>query len=86
MTETAVSEKAPVSYMGEVIADNSGKFVGNQLRFATEEEAQWYVDDLFMRWTLCREKRVVPSQDPVTDRYERDEDGRLSSVRSKVES
>ena len=35
-----------MSYAAEVIADNSGKFCGNSLRFATEHEAQEYVRDL----------------------------------------
>ena len=43
----------------EVIADNSGKYVGNALRFDTVEEAKAYGLDLFMRWTLVRSWRVV---------------------------
>jgi hypothetical protein len=57
---------APVSYAAEVIADSSGKWVGNGLRFATEEEAQSYVHGLMWRWTAVRDTRVVPSDDPVT--------------------
>jgi hypothetical protein len=56
------------SYAAEVIADNSGKWVGNGLRFATEEEAQAYVTDLMMRWTAVRDTRVVPSADHPTHR------------------
>lgn len=54
-----------MSFKAEVIADNSGKWVGNSLRFATREEAERYVADLFMRWTLVRETRVVESDEPV---------------------
>lgn len=55
----------PVSYAAEVIADNSGKFCGNALRFATYAEADAYAIDLAMRWTAVRETRVVESSDPV---------------------
>jgi hypothetical protein len=55
-----------MSYAAEVIADSSGKWVGNGLRFATEEEAEVYVQALMMRWTAVRDTRVVPSSDPVT--------------------
>ncbi len=54
------------SFKAEVIADNSGKFVGNGLRFASRAEAEAYARDLFSRWTLVREWRVVKSGDPVT--------------------
>lgn len=53
------------SWAAEVIADNSGKFCGNGLRFASKEEAEVYVDDLAMRWLLVRETRVVESEDAV---------------------
>lgn len=59
-----------MSYVAEVIADDSGKFVSNSLRFATEHEADLYVKDLARRWTLVRETRVVPSNDPVNYRIE----------------
>lgn len=54
-----------MSYEPQVIADSSGKFVGNALRFATEQEAEVYVRDLSVRWTLVRETRVIESPDPV---------------------
>jgi hypothetical protein len=49
------------SYAGEVIADGSGEWVGNGLRFPTYIEAEQYVIDLARRWTLVREVRVVES-------------------------
>ena len=55
-----------MSFKPEVIADSSGKWSGNALRFATEEEAKIYVDDLMMRWTAVRDTRVVEVEDPVT--------------------
>jgi hypothetical protein len=54
-----------VSFAAEVIADSSGKWCGNALRFATSEEAMEYGLDLSLRWTLVREFRVVESQDAV---------------------
>lgn len=58
------------SYMPQVIADASGKFVGNALRFTTEEEATEYVADLASRWTLVRDTRVVPHTDEANARWE----------------
>jgi hypothetical protein len=58
------------SCAGEVIADNSGKWCGNQARYATQAEAEAAIHDLFMRWTLVRETRVVASSDPVNYRWD----------------
>jgi hypothetical protein len=57
------------SWAPEVIADSSGKWCGNALRFATWGEAQDNVSDLSMRWTLVRDTRVVPSKEPVNYTY-----------------
>lgn len=57
-----------MSYAPEVVADSSGKFCGNALRFATKEEAEAYAIDLAMRWTLVTDWRVVESTDPVNYR------------------
>ena len=66
-----------MSFKPEVIADASGKWSGNALRFATREEAEANVRDLMMRWFAVRETRIVVSDDPVNYRYV---DGRLESV------
>ena len=55
------------SYKSEVIADSSGKWAGNALRFATRKEAEVYVADLARRWLLVTDTRVIESDDPVTD-------------------
>ena len=68
------NERGAVSWAAEVIADDSGKFCGNALRFATYEEAEQYALDLSWRWTLVVAHRVVRSQDPVNRRWE---DGKL---------
>jgi hypothetical protein len=55
------------SWKPEVIADDSGKWGGNALRFARYEDAQAYVLDLALRWTAVREIRVIESDDPVNE-------------------
>jgi hypothetical protein len=54
-----------ISWAPEVIADSSGKWCGNAVRFATKEEAEADVRDLANRWFMVRETRVVESTDPV---------------------
>jgi len=61
----ALAQEPARSWAPEVIADSSGTWTGNALRFATEAEAQAWVKDLSMRWFLVRETRVVTSPDPV---------------------
>ncbi len=70
-----------MSFKPEVIADASGKWCGNALRFATCEEAEANVQDLMMRWFAVRETRVVQSDDPVNYRYV---DSRLESLASEA--
>lgn len=65
------------SFAPQVIADSSGQWTGNALRFATEEEALGYANNLAMRWTLVTDRRVVLSDDPVNYRWV---DGRLVPV------
>lgn len=43
----------------EVLADSSGKWAGNGLRFDTAENAEAYARDLSGRWMAVREWRVV---------------------------
>jgi len=46
-------------FVVEVIADDSGKWCGNGLEFASREAAEQYAADLFSRWSAVRETRVV---------------------------
>ena len=69
-----------MSFKPEVIADSSVKFCGNDLRFATREEAEANVRDLAARWYLVTQTRVVESDDPVNYRYV---DGNLIEVATK---
>lgn len=57
------------SYAPEVIADSSGQWCGNALRFATYREALDNVLDLEMRWMLVRKTRVVESDDEPNYSY-----------------
>jgi hypothetical protein len=66
------------SFKMEVIADSSGTWAGNALRFATHDEARRYASDLSGRWMAVRETRVVESADPVN--YEI-KDGALRELR-----
>jgi hypothetical protein len=45
-------------FIVEVIADNSGQWCGNGIRFATHDDAAAYAKGLAWRWTLVREWRV----------------------------
>ena len=65
------------SWKPEVIADSSGKWCGNALRFATKEEAEANVKALAWRWFSVIDTRVVESDDPVNYRWV---DGRLVAV------
>lgn len=58
-----------MSFAPEVIADNTGKWYGNALRFATRQEAEQNAVDLSMRWFAVRDTRAVESTDPVNYSY-----------------
>lgn len=58
-----------MSYAPEVQTDNTGKWYGNAVRFATEAEAQAWALDRMMRWIAVRDTRVVESEDPVNYRW-----------------
>jgi hypothetical protein len=68
-----------MSFKPEVIADTSGKWCGNALRFAAREEAETNVRNQMTRWFAVRETRIVVSDDPVNYRHV---DGRLESLTS----
>jgi hypothetical protein len=61
-----VSHDAALSWAPEVIADSSGEWCRNSLRFATEREAMASARELMGRWFAVRECRAAPSSDPVT--------------------
>jgi hypothetical protein len=57
------------SWKPEVQTDNSGKWYGNGLRFATLREAEENARDLSYRWLAVREHRAAESEDPVNYAY-----------------
>lgn len=59
-----------MAYKAEVIADSTGTWCGNSLRFATHPEAEAYVSDLYSRWTAVRQTRVVECNDEVNYKWE----------------
>jgi hypothetical protein len=66
-----------MSWCPQVLADSSGVWSSNALRFVTREEAEMYVKDLKSRWLMVYDTRVVDSPDPVNYRWK---DGKLESV------
>jgi hypothetical protein len=53
------------TWAAEVIADSSGRWSGNGLRFGTQLQAEAYARDLYSRWTLVTEFRATPTYDPL---------------------
>ena len=58
------------SYKAEVIADSTGTWNSNALRFPTERQALDYAENLSWRWMLVREWRATPSDDPPTHTFD----------------
>ncbi len=66
-----------MSWRPEVIADNSGQWTPNGLRFATKEEAEANARDLSMRWFAVTDTRATESTDPVNYSYT---NGKLEAI------
>lgn len=58
-----------MSYKPEVQTDNTGKWYGNALRFATYQEAYENARDLSLQWFAVRDYRATESLDPANYRY-----------------
>lgn len=56
------------SWKPEVRTGTDPKFYGNNLAFATKEEAEFSARDLMNRWMLVVECRAVESDQPVNYR------------------
>lgn len=67
-----------MSYKPEVCTDGSGEFYGNDLAFATYDEALANARDLSNRWMMVRDFRAQESDEPVSHTYA---DGVLESVK-----
>lgn len=76
-----------MAFQAEFRAVKETNFYSNALVFATEEEAKIYGKDLFNRWFVAEEWRVVETDNPVTYALEQDESQphayHLVSVRDK---
>jgi len=57
------------SWKSEVVADKSGEFRGNGLRFATSAEAGAHVLDLALRKTAVYNSRIVECNEPVNAKW-----------------
>lgn len=66
------------SWKPEVQTCRDPKFYGNNLAFASREEAERSAKDLMSRWMLVVEWRVVESDQPVN--YRLDEAGELHAL------
>lgn len=78
MEPEIMNATTPKSYAPEVIADSSGKWCGNGLRFATRAEAEANAMNLASRWTLVRDWRVVESDDEPNYRWDPKANGLVS--------
>ena len=58
-----------MSYRVEVTTDDTGRWYRNELHFETAQEADSYGADLWHRWTLVRDFRVVESAGIVDARF-----------------
>jgi hypothetical protein len=71
MDDTGTTPAAPfLSWAPEVIADDTGNWLPNGLRFATGAEAKGYNAGLFLRWTAVRDTREGPHTDPVKNLWD----------------
>jgi len=67
--EKAEPKAPPAKGSFKVEISDGSDFNSNALRFATEEEAKAYADDLMSRWMAAKESRVVPSDEPVNRKW-----------------
>jgi hypothetical protein len=58
-----------MSWKVELVVDDSGEWVGDPLRFDTEQEALAYARDLEFRCSAVRDKRLMKSEDPVNPKF-----------------
>ena len=66
-----------ISWKPEVVADSSGKWCDNALRFKTEDEAYQSASALAGRWSLVTNWRATPSDDAPNYKIE---DGVMSAL------
>jgi hypothetical protein len=54
-----------MSWKVEFVMDDSGEWVGDPLRFRTEQEALAYARDLEFRCSAVRDKRLLRCEDSI---------------------
>lgn len=69
-----------MSYKVGVKTAGDKDWVTNALRFATIDEAKHYSVDLDWRWTVKKELKVLPSDDPVNAAWK---DGHLVRIKDE---
>ena len=70
-----------MSWKPEVIADSTGRWYANALRFATKEEAEASARELSLRWLAVRDWRATESDDPVNYRWDATIGSALPTIR-----
>lgn len=70
-----------MSFKPEISTDGGKTFGANATAFANKEEAEHAARDIFHRWMLATDWRVVESDQPATHRIE---DGQLMPIGEKV--
>jgi outer membrane receptor protein involved in Fe transport len=65
MARSYDTNPAPGALRVEVLADSSGVWTGNGLRFDNLDEAKAYGLDLSLRWTLVRDWRVIDTDGTI---------------------
>jgi hypothetical protein len=68
-----MEQKQAKSFAVEVITDETGRFCGNDVRFATQAEAEAYGRDLAVRLPFVKHFRVVRTNDSVNFEFKNGE-------------
>jgi hypothetical protein len=53
----------------EFVMDDSGEWIGDPLRFETEQEALAYARDLEFRCSAVRDKRLLRCEDSISQNF-----------------
>jgi hypothetical protein len=58
-----------MSWKVEFVMDDSGEWIGDPLRFKTEQEALAYARDLEFRCSAVRDKRLLRCEDSINQNF-----------------
>ncbi len=56
-------------YKVQVIADSTGKWIDNGLKFKTIEDAEEYAENLAARWSAVLQWRVIDPSRPIPETH-----------------